>query len=235
MNIIAHRGRVGIAPENCIHNLFSLPQRVMGVEVDVRITSDGVPILIHDKTVDRTTNGSGEVSSLSLREIKSLSIGANKTVPTLQAYLESCLLNGVRLILLDIKISDEKDLKAIANIAKESSIAEKIIFMVREEESAEILRKSSKNARIGFFGVNKGNVTILLEASKSYGIELLLSVHGDVAFRANRETIALIKQAGFKAGASAIKEDESYIVAIKDGCYLILTDRSDLFENVKVP
>lgn len=71
--VIAHRGGAGIFPEN---TLFAFQQTwKMGVdilEMDLRETADGALVLLHDKTVDRTTDGSGEVSQKTLAEIKQL-------------------------------------------------------------------------------------------------------------------------------------------------------------------
>jgi glycerophosphoryl diester phosphodiesterase len=74
---VAHRGYSAVAPEN------TLPALAAGVlagatfiEFDVRTTADGVPVVIHDKTVDRTTDGSGPVWELTLDEITGLDAGS---------------------------------------------------------------------------------------------------------------------------------------------------------------
>jgi glycerophosphoryl diester phosphodiesterase len=74
---VAHRGYSAVAPEN------TLPALAAGVlagatfiEFDVRTTADGVPVVIHDRTVDRTTDGSGHVGELTLDEISALDAGS---------------------------------------------------------------------------------------------------------------------------------------------------------------
>jgi glycerophosphoryl diester phosphodiesterase len=64
------------------------------VETDIRLSADGVPVLIHDATVDRTTNGTGRVSDLTLAELQELDAGswyaktfAGLRIPTLEAFL----------------------------------------------------------------------------------------------------------------------------------------------------
>lgn len=74
--VIAHRGGRGLWPENTLL-AFKLASTI-GVdtlEMDMRQTADGVLVIIHDATVDRTTNGKGEVSDLSLAELQSLDAG----------------------------------------------------------------------------------------------------------------------------------------------------------------
>ena len=74
--VIAHRGGAGLWPENTLYGF----QRAaaMGVDVletDMHSTADGVLVLIHDPTVDRTTNGSGRVNHLTLSQLKALDAG----------------------------------------------------------------------------------------------------------------------------------------------------------------
>jgi glycerophosphoryl diester phosphodiesterase len=75
--IIAHRGFSGCAPENT-HAAFSLAADlgVEAVECDVRLSRDGEVVVIHDKRVNRTTDGHGAVNTLTLDELKSLDAGS---------------------------------------------------------------------------------------------------------------------------------------------------------------
>ena len=78
--VMAHRGGQGLWPEN---TLFAFERAAeLGVDVldmDVRSTADGVLVAIHDKRVDRTTNGSGEVGELTLAQLKTLDAGSRWT------------------------------------------------------------------------------------------------------------------------------------------------------------
>ncbi|MCL4722641.1 MAG: glycerophosphodiester phosphodiesterase, partial [Gammaproteobacteria bacterium] len=61
--IWAHRGARQQAPENTLPAFeLALAQGADGIEFDVQLTADGVPVLIHDETVDRTTDGTGQVA-----------------------------------------------------------------------------------------------------------------------------------------------------------------------------
>lgn len=75
--IFAHRGDFAHAPENTLPSFEQALQKgADGVELDVKLTSDGHVIVIHDSTVDRTTNGKGRVASLALEEIRKLDAGS---------------------------------------------------------------------------------------------------------------------------------------------------------------
>ena len=66
----------------------ALEQGVDALELDVRMTADGVPVVIHDPTVDRTTDGSGAVRSLALDRLQQLDAGRGERIPTLDEVLE---------------------------------------------------------------------------------------------------------------------------------------------------
>ncbi|MSQ43390.1 MAG: hypothetical protein EXR45_04175 [Chloroflexi bacterium] len=77
--VIAHRGSSGVAPENTLASLeLAVSQAAMAVECDIVLSADGVPIVIHDTTLDRTTNGSGDVSALAWSELARLDAGSWK-------------------------------------------------------------------------------------------------------------------------------------------------------------
>jgi glycerophosphoryl diester phosphodiesterase len=93
---IGHRGAAGHAPENTLVSMrLALELGVDGVEFDIHRTKDGVLVVIHDPTVNRTTNGVGAVGELKLAELRQLDAGAWKgtefageRIPTLAELVE---------------------------------------------------------------------------------------------------------------------------------------------------
>ena len=87
--IIAHRGASADAPENTI-SAFALAaeQGADGVELDVQLSADGVPFVIHDRDVKRTTNGQGLVASLTRDQLQELDAGDGRSIPTLDQVFE---------------------------------------------------------------------------------------------------------------------------------------------------
>ncbi len=83
MIVIGHRGARAVEPENTLRAIRTGMACSDYVEVDIRLSRDREPIVIHDPTLDRTTNGSGPVSGLALREIRKLDAGGGEQVPTL--------------------------------------------------------------------------------------------------------------------------------------------------------
>ena len=75
---LAHRGASALAPENTIEAFqLAVESGTGGLELDVHMTREGHIVVIHDATVDRTTNGSGAVSEMTLDELRSLDAGHN--------------------------------------------------------------------------------------------------------------------------------------------------------------
>ena len=74
--VIGHRGSAGDAPENTLPSFaLGLASGAAILESDVHLTRDGVPVLLHDDAVDRTTDGSGRVAALSLAQLQTLDAG----------------------------------------------------------------------------------------------------------------------------------------------------------------
>jgi len=88
---VAHRGGAVYAPENTLAAIAAVSNRSDMVEIDVRVSSDGHLVVIHDATVNRTTDGTGDVSALTLAQLRALDAGswfsshfAGVTIPTFE-------------------------------------------------------------------------------------------------------------------------------------------------------
>jgi len=88
IEVTGHRGAAGLEPENTLRSIQkAIELGVDRVEIDVRVTKDGYLVVIHDETVDRTTNGHGRVKDLTYNEIRRLDAGKGERIPTLEEAL----------------------------------------------------------------------------------------------------------------------------------------------------
>ena len=102
--IIGHRGARATAPENTLAGLRrAAALGARWVEVDVRLTADGVPVLLHDATLERTTTGHGPLAATTLAELEHWDAGAGEPVPTLAAFLAAALGFGIG-VNLELKV-----------------------------------------------------------------------------------------------------------------------------------
>ena len=120
--IIAHRGYSGAAPENTLAAVDAA--RLVGadwIEVDLHVSADGTPIVIHDQSVDRTTDGSGQVARLDDDALSRLDAGswagpgfAGQRLPKLDTLLADVSTRGGRLLL---ELKGEWSPGAVASVA----------------------------------------------------------------------------------------------------------------------
>ena len=98
-NLEAHRGLSDEMPENTMASFraaASVGRPVyQGMESDVQMTADSVLVMFHDSKVDRTTDGTGNVSSFTFEELMKLDAGNGEKVPTLECYLDCCRQSGL--------------------------------------------------------------------------------------------------------------------------------------------
>ena len=132
------RGLAKALPENSLAALDRcVALGVDMVEIDVRRTADGALVLMHDPTVDRTTNGHGRVSELSLEHIKALRLktpgegGRAEAPPTLEAFLARA--RGRILVNLDVK---EPIAEQVAQVVLASGAAGQVLVKARPEPGA---------------------------------------------------------------------------------------------------
>lgn len=145
--VIAHRGSSEDRPENTLASFRrAIEAGASAVEVDVRTTRDDQLVVLHDATLDRTTDGSGPVGEATLREIRRLDAGGwfdptylGQRVPTLRQVLELC--RGRVDVLLDLKEQGESYARRVADEVKRHGEPERTIAGVRSVEQAERFRR----------------------------------------------------------------------------------------------
>ena len=89
VKIMGHRGAPADEPENTLRSFDrALAVGVAAVELDVQLTKDGRLAVIHDETLDRTTNGKGRVKDFTLAELQRLDAGRGEPVPSLEEVFD---------------------------------------------------------------------------------------------------------------------------------------------------
>ena len=114
--IIGHRGAAGYAPENTLESIHTAADMgVEWVELDVKLTKDDIPVVFHDDTLDRTTNGSGPLANVTYNELQTLECGAwfadsfaGIKIPTLEEAIDTILERDLGLN-LEIKPCPKRD------------------------------------------------------------------------------------------------------------------------------
>lgn len=148
--LIAHRGVPIKGPENTIRAIrFAGMYGFELVELDVQKTADGVYILMHDKTVDRTTDGTGPVSSFTFEEIRRLTVDQEYfgrdpdeviRVPTFEEACQECSRWGLGINVDCSKMQwGEEEITYVAEMLKKYQLWEKSFFVNGNQESRRLM------------------------------------------------------------------------------------------------
>jgi glycerophosphoryl diester phosphodiesterase len=203
--VLAHRGASAYAPENTFASFdLALQMGAPAFETDVRATANGHLVLLHDASVDRTTDGHGPVSSLTLAEVKALDAGswfssrfAGQRIPTLGEFLSTY--GSKAIIRLEVKARDiEAQLVAEVKGAVDLSQVE---FSSFSPESVARLCTLVPEARVGRL-ISEVDAEIIAEAV-ARGVRFL-SVHANAL---SAEAIRAGRAAGLEVGAWGVNDD----------------------------
>ncbi len=128
--VAAHRAAHNGYPENSISAIkHAINLGVDIVELDVKTTKDGIPVLMHDGTIDRTTNGSGKPENYTLLELKTFRLKmkdgtlTNETIPTLEEALKVVLGN----IMVDIDLKTD-NLEPIVRVIRKTETEKQVFY-----------------------------------------------------------------------------------------------------------
>lgn len=125
MNDVAHRGCCIEAPENTL-SAYRLAKKkgFTCVEADISFTSDGVAVLLHDSTVDRTSNGTGEIKKMTFAGVRALDFGswksaeyAGEKIPTFEEFILLCKRLGLHPY-IELKEGSESQIKGLVETVK---------------------------------------------------------------------------------------------------------------------
>lgn len=233
--VAAHRGFCAKFPENTMTAFReAIKLGVDQIETDVRITKDNELVLIHDSTLDRTTNGSGKVCDYTLAELKMLDAGNGEQIPTLRELFELVKDHPTMTLDLEFKEYPVDDWEERAFYT-----CDKILAMVEEYSFAERCVINSFNQKLNEYiykkynGRYKQHLFFPESVLQTEDCELPVYSFGYCAcvFKGDL-TIDEIKRFGEKTGiriwAPASTKDEASIdVAMEYGAELITCNNPD--------
>jgi glycerophosphoryl diester phosphodiesterase len=149
--IAAHRGDRAHYPENTLPALKSvLDSDFDFVETDIQLTADGVPVLFHDETVQRTTNGTGLLADKTLAEVKALDAGSWYSrefvflqVPTLNEFLE-LFADSKKKAMLELKgVWTPEQVRVVTDMVFAFGVQNRVIFQGFDYETLKSLEKAA--------------------------------------------------------------------------------------------
>lgn len=155
--VVIHRGMTSVAPENSFASCEkAFEEGYRYVEVDVRFTYDNVPVLLHDETIDRVSNGTGYIKNMTFAQVYEYNFGkreayAGMRISTLESVIALCKLKGCNIY---IEIKDEKmtgqQADIIHNIIKQYDMYSNVSFISFYHDTLKMLMEKMPECRCGY-------------------------------------------------------------------------------------
>ncbi|NJE42588.1 glycerophosphodiester phosphodiesterase family protein [Thermococcus sp. GR6] len=143
--VLGHRGYMSKYPEN---SLLAFRKAVEagadGIELDVWLTQDGKVIVMHDESIDRTSNLSGKQKEMTLEELKKADIGMGERIPTLEEVFEVLPKDA----LINVELKDVDTAREVARIVSEND-PERVMISSFEIEALREYRKQDTETAMG--------------------------------------------------------------------------------------
>ena len=218
--VIGHRGAAAHAPENTFAAFdHGIEMGCDGVETDLRMTRDGVMVLMHDATVDRTTDGSGAVSELTWAEVRALDAASKfrdgshafgtQRVPRLDEFLDRY---GARTrYRLEIKQRGVED--AALRAVRARSLMPYAVFTSFSLDSVKAVRRAAPEAQVAYLSNDPTFDESVIQKAVDAGAN-------EVAPRAERATAAAVQRAqdaGLRVWAWGVRDKETLARAVGEG------------------
>lgn len=229
MQVIGHRGARNEAPENTIPGFaYAVQLGLQAVEFDVRLARDGELVVIHDATVDRTTDCSGEVSSFTSKELVGMDARAEHTtwpdrcgIPTLREVLD--VVDHLPRLVIEIKANrpDGLDLvvEGVLDIVRSRGMENQSTITSFDPAVLELVQRLAPEQSRGLIG--NGDSPAFLEAAQRLGCDQI-----DVRLAmSSAEIMAASREAGLRTVAWPCNADEDLEKACAWQPDMLTTDR----------
>ena len=215
---VGHRGARAYEPENTLRSFKkALELGVDAVELDVRKTKESEIVVIHDADVKRTTNGTGLVSELTLKEIKSFAAEKDERIPTLEEAFD----------FLDKKVKVFVELKEtgieeqVLAVVKKKKLTKNVIIVSFLEDALKKVRELDSEIETGLiYAKHKNPVKAALELKAQWLLALYRFMHTANVEKAHEN--------GLKVLVWTVNTHEETLEMTKKGVDAIASDKPDM-------
>jgi glycerophosphoryl diester phosphodiesterase len=230
--VVAHRGNSVVAPQNTLAAFESAALAgADALEIDVRLTADGQVVVIHDDTVDATTNGSGKLADLELREVRLLDAGswfspayAGQRVPTFAEVVDLLRARPGTDLLLEVKGAwTPQEVRRVTEPLRAAGLADRTVAQSFWPETVEALRAADPGLRRGLL-VTAARDDLVARCAE-LGV-VMCNPQGTV-LRDDPDVVARLHDAGLATAVWTLDEPEHWAAAVALGVDEIITDRPD--------
>ncbi|CAG7614776.1 hypothetical protein PAESOLCIP111_01746 [Paenibacillus solanacearum] len=235
--VAAHRGYSNAAPENTMASFkAAVDNKAAILEFDVQISQDGVPVIIHDNTVDRTTSGKGEVKKLTLAQLQALDAGskfnlrfAGEKIPTLKEVLDFAKTSTVTLYPEIKGYRTKEDITIMMNELMNAGFEQRSVIQSFNYADFDTVRSISQKMKIALL-VNNDMAQFMTALDKAVAYKnAALFVHSGLLTKYPR-LIELAHLSGVEVVAWTVDDKNTASTLMDKGADGIITNRLDLFK-----
>lgn len=228
---IAHRGYSGKFDENTMLAFRkALEYKADGIETDVQLSKDNIPVIIHDEILDRTTDGRGYVKEYKLSELKKIRTKNGEEIPTLRELLEFVAESNLKVLNLELKNSilpyeglEEKVLEMIYKY----NLKEKAIISSFNHLSLVKIRKLDNEIKLGAL-----TDSTLANVPKYLNDISVDCYHPCFPSILNNDYMKEIREAGIIVNPYTVNEEEHMKMVIKVKPNSIITNEVERLYNL---
>ncbi len=243
--VISHRGANRQAPQNTMPAFMkSLEIGVDGFENDVHLTKDGVPVICHNYTIDETSDGKGEISSMTLDELRSYDFGSyfhdnfkGTKIPTLEEFLVLCEAANIEIMNIELKTpkNGEKEIvKKTIDAVKEHGLFDKLLISSFSPELLIECKAVDSDCKTGF--LYSPNQKIAFEKMVFGYVEFAKEIKADYLHphfsMVNKYYVNKLHNNGIKINAWTVDKPETALRMLKCGVDGIITDIPDMVNAI---
>ncbi|MCK0144835.1 glycerophosphodiester phosphodiesterase family protein [Arenibacter sp. F26102] len=220
--VAAHRATNPNYPENSLAAIAeSIRIGVDIVEIDIRKSKDGELVIMHDKTIDRTTNGTGKVEDFTLAELKEfkLKLGndiTNEQMPTFEEVLQ--LTKGKMLLDVDFKLEGEAAVKQTFELIEKYGMEDQILFFLYDYPETTQYQKLNKDIKIMPRAYSKKDIRAIRK------LEDISIIHIDESYY-KKGTMRRTIKAGYRVWINALGKYDEMERQMKDSGFDALLTR----------
>ncbi len=220
MKTFGHRGAAGLMAENTIESIAeALIHPIDGIEIDVHCCKSGELVVIHDETLDRTTNGTGNVDDYTLQELKKLSTEEGFKIPTLEEVLH----------LIDARCTLNIELKGKGTAIPAVKLVEEYIqkthwkydhFIISSFDHPQLFEIKEKSSRFKIGVLTEENITAGLPVAKELEA---FSIHPPI-ITLTEDEVTLAHEQGYKVYVWTVNTEKLIRQSKKWNVDAIITD-----------
>ena len=230
--VVAHRGMPSVEQENTIKGAkAAVAAGADAIENDIYLTTDNKIVVIHDSTLDRTTNGTGDVESYSSEQLKAFSVNNvySKTpepIPFLEDYFKEFKDTGIMLF-IEVKSSKPELITHLKAMIDQYEISDQIVFISFNASMLTLCRKQMPEISAGYLKNVTGAETLdAVDNMITLSGENNFTIHPDYK-SVNYDRINAAKDRGIGVYPWTYRDAEAFNTDFKNGIYGLTTDYSD--------